>query len=63
MNGLRDCVKFVQNIEHLQRWHYSVVVRLRDDTYALAPWIINSNYLGDESFYCLSSIHEKYNHK
>ena len=46
MAGLRDCVKWVMETEQLQGWHYDLVVRLRDDTYALGPWVLDTTYLG-----------------
>jgi hypothetical protein len=33
MNGLRDCVKWMQSIEQEQGYFYDVVVRLRDDSF------------------------------
>jgi len=45
MNGLRDCVKWVMETEFTQGWHYDLVVRLRDDTYALGPWVLDHTYL------------------
>jgi len=44
MAGLRDCVKWVQIIEESQGWFYDIVIRLRDDTYAMGPWIIDDSY-------------------
>ena len=44
--GLRDCVKWVQRTEQEQKWFFDLVVRLRDDTLALGPWILDSSYLG-----------------
>jgi hypothetical protein len=46
MSGLRDCVRYMQQIEFYQQWHYDIVVRLRDDSYALGPWIIDQDYIG-----------------
>lgn len=47
MNGLRDCVKWVQGTEQEQGYFYDYVVRLRDDTLAFAPWIFDSKQLKD----------------
>ena len=44
MAGLRDCVKWVMDTEQQQGWHYDLVVRLREDTYALGPWLLDSSY-------------------
>ena len=38
--GLRECTKWVQAVEYHQKWFYTTVVRLRDDTYAFAPWLL-----------------------
>lgn len=46
MAGLRDCVRWVMDTEQQQGWHYDFVVRLRDDTYALGPWLIDGSYRG-----------------
>ena len=45
MAGLRDCVRWVMETEFSQGWHYDVVVRLRDDTFALGPWVLDKSYL------------------
>ena len=45
MAGLRDCVKWVMDTEQQQGWHYDLVVRLREDTFALGPWILDQSYL------------------
>lgn len=38
--GLRECTKWVQAVELQQKWFYTTVVRVRDDTYAFAPWVL-----------------------
>ena len=45
MNGLRDCVKWMQAAEQEQGFFYDLVVRLRDDTLAFAPWIFEAAQL------------------
>jgi hypothetical protein len=45
MNGLRDCVKWMQATEQEQGFFYDLVVRLRDDTLAFAPWIFEASDL------------------
>lgn len=45
MNGLRDCVRWVMDTEQQQGWHYDLVVRLRDDTYALDKWMLDKSYM------------------
>lgn len=44
MNGLRDCIKWVQNMEVVQRYHYDIVVRLRDDSYVSSNISLFINY-------------------
>lgn len=39
--GLRDCVKWVQDVEYEQGIFYDLVIRLRDDTLAFGKWILN----------------------
>ena len=39
MSTLRECVKWVQAEEYKQRRFVNYIVRLRDDSYALAPWV------------------------
>jgi hypothetical protein len=46
MAGLRECMKWVMLTEYQQKWFYDIVVRLRDDTYALGPWVITPSYFG-----------------
>lgn len=46
MGALRDCTKWVQKLEYEQGFFYDVVVRLREDTYAFGPWIIDDRYRG-----------------
>ena len=48
LSGLRECTKWVQHTELQQKWFYTNVVRLRDDTYAFAPWLLSptEKYLG-----------------
>ena len=43
MGGLRSCVKWVQRTEYEQKYFYDVVVRLRDDSFLLGPWPIESS--------------------
>jgi hypothetical protein len=40
MAAVRDCVKWVQQVEYEQRSFFDVVVRLRDDSYALKDWLL-----------------------
>lgn len=42
MGGLRSCVKWVQQIEQQQQWFYDIVIRLRDDSFVLGPWVITA---------------------
>ena len=42
MAGLRECAKWVQEIELQQGIFYDIIVRLRDDSFALGPWTFNS---------------------
>ena len=42
MGGLRSCVKWVQRTEYEQKYFYDVILRLRDDSYLLGPWPIES---------------------
>jgi len=46
--GLRECTKWVQAVELEQKWFYTTVVRVRDDTYAFAPWVLKpvEKYMG-----------------
>lgn len=44
MAGLRECTRWLQVQEFKQKWFYDVVVRLRDDTYAMGPWKFNEMY-------------------
>ena len=47
MSGLRECAKWVQEAELSQGIFYDIVVRLREDSYALGPWHITADkYLG-----------------
>lgn len=47
MSGLRECVKWVQEMELELGMFYDIVVRLREDSFALAPWIFTpQKYLG-----------------
>jgi hypothetical protein len=43
MNGLRDCVKWMQSMEQEEGFFYDMVVRLRYDTFAFADWVLDSN--------------------
>lgn len=43
LSGLRECVKWIQAVELQQKWFYTTVVRLRDDTYAFGPWVLNAD--------------------
>lgn len=40
LGGLRDCVKWMQDVEFEQRQFYDLVIRLRDDTFAFSKWLI-----------------------
>jgi hypothetical protein len=40
MSAVRDCVKWVQEVEFRQRWFFDAIVRLRDDSYALNTWLL-----------------------
>jgi hypothetical protein len=42
MAGLRECTKWVQEIELEQGMFYDIIVRLRDDSFALGPWTFDS---------------------
>jgi hypothetical protein len=42
MAGLRECAKWVQEMELQQGVFYDLIVRLRDDSFALGPWTFNS---------------------
>ena len=44
MAGLRECVRWLQLQEFKQKWFYDIVVRLRDDSYAMGPWKFNELY-------------------
>ena len=48
MAGLRECTKWVQQVEVEQKWFYTTVVRVRDDTYAFSPWVLTpvEKYMG-----------------
>ena len=37
---------FPPSPEQQQGWHYDYLVRLRDDTYALGPWVVDDSYAG-----------------
>mmetsp|Transcript_14811 Transcript_14811/g.13400 ORF Transcript_14811/g.13400 Transcript_14811/m.13400 type:complete len:81 (-) Transcript_14811:205-447(-) len=41
MNGLRECIRWIQRIEVRDHKFYHIVVRMRDDSYALKPWLID----------------------
>lgn len=45
MAGLRDCVKWVQLAELQQGFFYDLVVRLREDTFAVGPWLFSPPYM------------------
>ena len=47
MAGLRECVKWMQSMEQEQGYFYDLVVRLRDDTFAFADWVFDSNDMLD----------------
>lgn len=47
MNGLRDCVKWMQATEQEQGFFYDLVVRLRDDTLAFSEWIFEGPEMKD----------------
>lgn len=42
MAGLRECAKWVQEKEYENNIFYDIVVRLRDDSFALGPWTFDS---------------------
>ena len=42
MSGLRECAKWVQEKEYENNIFYDIIVRLRDDSFALGPWTFNS---------------------
>lgn len=47
LGGLRDCVRWVMQVEFEQKMFYDVVVRLRDDTLAFGKWkFYQERYLG-----------------
>lgn len=47
MSAVRECVKWVQKVEVDERMFFDLIVRLRDDSYAFRPWLIDSSvYLG-----------------
>ena len=46
MAGLRECTRWLQVQEYKQKWFYDIVVRLRDDSYAMGPWKFNELYRG-----------------
>lgn len=47
MAGLRECVRWMMEVEYKQEWFYDVVVRLRDDSYAMGPWLFDAQkYVG-----------------
>ena len=41
LNGLRDCVRWLQQIEVNESFFYDIVIRLRDDSFAILPWLID----------------------
>jgi hypothetical protein len=38
---MRECVKDVQAYEVVWKRFFDIVIRMRDDTYALRPWLID----------------------
>lgn len=46
MAGMRECVRWAMLAELQQGWHYDLIVRLRDDTYAFGQWLVTDKYKG-----------------
>lgn len=49
-NGIRDCSKWIQEVEYDQKYFYDLVVRMRDDTLALDTWTIDHTYMNIATF-------------
>jgi hypothetical protein len=45
LGGLRDCIKWMQNVEQEHGYFYDLVVRLREDTYAFGEWVLEGQKL------------------
>lgn len=41
LGGLRECVRWMQHTEYEEKKFFDLVVRLRDDTFALGPWLLS----------------------
>lgn len=41
LSTLRECVKWIQQVEHSQKWFFDIVVRIRDDSYIFGPWLFS----------------------
>lgn len=49
-NGIRDCTKWIQEKEYIQKLFYDLIVRLRDDTLALGNMTLDHRYMNIATF-------------